>query len=241
MEKLGAKHQNLDQKVYQMLRTMILDRKLSPGAKILQDKLAQDLGVSRTPLVNALKMLEHEKLIVAMPRRGFYVRLFSREEMIHILELREVLEGLAARRAAVQASDEQIKHLRKLFEKMKAAAAAGEQKKYADEDRQFHNALVEMGKREFLTSILQSYNIITFSYQFQHHDGLIRIPDETINEHQMIVEAIERHDSQSAEEITRRHFSKSTTVLKEEFATELDAKQLVEARQTKMATGRSFF
>ena len=84
MEKLGSSHQNLDRKVYKALKTMILERKLVPGTKILQDKFARELGVSRTPVVNALKMLEHEKLITARPRRGFYVRLFSTQEMIHI-------------------------------------------------------------------------------------------------------------------------------------------------------------
>jgi DNA-binding GntR family transcriptional regulator len=76
---LGAQHENLDQKVYTILKNMIIDRKLLPGEKIPQEKLAQDLGISRTPLISALKFLEQEKLVEAVPRRGFYVRLFSKE------------------------------------------------------------------------------------------------------------------------------------------------------------------
>ena len=192
MEKLGARHQNLDRKIYHTLKSMIIERKLAPGTKILQNKLAHELGVSRTPLVNALKMLEHEKLITSKPRRGFFVRLFSKQEMVHIFELREVLEGLAARRASTQATDNQIGQLTKIFEKLQAAADVGNQKKYAEEDRQFHTYLVKIGGKEFLSSILESYNIITFSYQFQRQEGLVRVPQQTIGEHQAIVEAIGR-------------------------------------------------
>ena len=93
MNKLGTEHENLDHKVYKTLKSMILEQKLTPGAKIYQDKLAQELGISRTPLVGALKKLEQEKLITAIPRRGFYVRHFSKQEMIQIFELRDHRES----------------------------------------------------------------------------------------------------------------------------------------------------
>jgi DNA-binding GntR family transcriptional regulator len=101
VKKLGAKHENLDQEVYRELRSMIFEQKLNPGTKIYQEKLAQEFGISRTPVVNALKKLHQERLITAMPRRGFYVRHFSAQEIIQAFELREVLEGLAARRASM--------------------------------------------------------------------------------------------------------------------------------------------
>jgi DNA-binding GntR family transcriptional regulator len=102
---LGAEHENLDQKAYQILKGMIIERQLLPGDKIPQEKLAEDLGISRTPLVNALKLLEQDKLVQSIPRRGFFVRHFNKHEMISIFELREVLEGLAARRAAEQVTE----------------------------------------------------------------------------------------------------------------------------------------
>ena len=67
---LGAEHENLDQKAYQILKSMIIERQLLPGDKYPQEKLAEDLGISRTPLINALKFLEHEKLVQSIPRRG---------------------------------------------------------------------------------------------------------------------------------------------------------------------------
>ena len=101
MRKLGTRHENLDRKVYRELKSMIVDRKLKPGDKILQEKISQEFGVSRTPLMCALKKLEQEKLVQAIARRGFYVRRFTKEEVLEAFELREILEGLAARRAAM--------------------------------------------------------------------------------------------------------------------------------------------
>ena len=69
--------ENLDQKAYQIIKDMIENRELLPGQKIQQEKLAAELGISRTPLISALKFLEHEKLVETKPRRGFFVRLFT--------------------------------------------------------------------------------------------------------------------------------------------------------------------
>ena len=112
---LGAEHENLDQKAYQILKSMIIERQLLPGDKIPQEKLAEDLGISRTPLINALKFLEHEKLVQSIPRRGFFVRLFDKAEMISIFELRELLEGLSARRACQNITDRGIEQLKGFF------------------------------------------------------------------------------------------------------------------------------
>jgi DNA-binding GntR family transcriptional regulator len=70
VKNLGAEYENLDHKAYQVIKDMIIDRQLLPGQKIPQEKLAEELGISRTPLVNALKYLEHEKLIQVLPRRA---------------------------------------------------------------------------------------------------------------------------------------------------------------------------
>jgi DNA-binding GntR family transcriptional regulator len=67
MNKLGTEHENLDHKVYKILKSMVLEQKLAPGAKIYQDKLAQELGISRTPLVGALKKLEQENMSFLNP------------------------------------------------------------------------------------------------------------------------------------------------------------------------------
>ena len=220
MDNLGAEHENLDQKAYLILKNMIIDRKLLPGDKIQQEKLARKLGVSRTPLISAVKYLEHEKLVEVKPRRGYFVRLFTMQEMISIFELREVLEGLAARRAAHHITDLQINRLNKFFQQFDPSSEISDYKAYVREDRSFHNFVVDVAAKEFLKSILQTYNIISFSYQVVSSEGLVRPPNETIHEHLSLIRAISDRDSDTAENLTRLHFKRSIENLKKGIAAE---------------------
>jgi DNA-binding GntR family transcriptional regulator len=220
MKKLGMEHMNLDHKVYQQMKAMILDQKLKPGVKIYQEQLAKDLGISRTPLVNALKKLEQEHLITAIPRRGFYVSHFSREEMINIFELREVLEGLAARRAAIRIKDNQIQKLQGYFKGMNVSDDAESIGKYAQEDRRFHHFLITIGGDDLLSGILDTYSVITSSYLVGSRGGLVRPPGETISEHMAIIAAITKRDPEMAEQAVRLHFKRSREKLIEVFEEE---------------------
>ena len=214
MKNLGAEYENLDHKAYQVIKDMIIDRQLLPGQKIPQEKLAEELGISRTPLVNALKYLEHEKLIQVLPRRGYFVRLFTQKEMIYIFELREVLEGVATRRACQEITEEQIQTVNGFFNKFKGLKKIDDFKAYAREDRAFHGFIVEIGAKEFLKSILQTYNIIAFSYQLNGSEGLARPPSDTIGEHLAIIEAINDRNPGQAEDLMRLHLRRSLESLK---------------------------
>ena len=213
MKNIGAAHENLDHQVYLIVKQMITDRKLVPGEKIRQEKLATELGISRTPLINALKFLEKEKLVEAKPRRGFFVRAFTLDEAVSIFELREVLEGLAARRAATSLTKQKQKTLRGFFSRFPANHPVTDNRAYAEEDRRFHLCITEIGSREFLKNILESFNIISFSYQLVSADGLVRRPDETLPEHRAIIEAICSGDGDAAEAMMRRHFRRSIQCL----------------------------
>ena len=215
MKPLGTTHKNLDAKVYDRLKAMILERKLLPGEKIPQEKLAQELGISRTPLVNALKVLEKEKLVQSIPRRGFFVRLFTKQEMISIFELREVLEGLAAKRAALNISDKEIEQLRAFFQPFRGLSDITDIKAYAKEDRRFHNFLLDIGAKEFLKSILETYNIIIYSYQVISAEGLVQSPNESIQDHLAVIDAVSRRDEEDAETLMRKHLKKSIAILRQ--------------------------
>lgn len=211
---LGAEHENLDQKAYQILKAMIIERQLLPGDKIPQERLAEDLGISRTPLVNALKLLEQDKLVQSVPRRGFFVRHFNKREMISIFELREVLEGLAARRAAQNITDPEVVRLKGFFKQFRGRKTITDIAAYAREDRQFHTFLLDVSAKEFLRSILETYNIISYSYQFISEDGLVQRPDDTLRDHDAIIDAIGRRDPEAAENLMREHFRKSIAILR---------------------------
>jgi DNA-binding GntR family transcriptional regulator len=219
MRNLGAEHANLDQKVHQILKNMIMDRQLLPGEKIPQEKIAQELGVSRTPLIAALKYLEQEKLVASKPRRGFFVRLFTKEEMVSIFELREVLEGLTARRAARKVTDPEIEKMKHFFSQFDLAHDITDYRAYSREDRGFHTYVTEIGAKEFLKSILEATNIISFSYQLINSEGLVRSPNETIHEHLAVIDAISQRDPEAAEHLMRRHFKKTIAALTRDLQT----------------------
>ncbi len=209
MKKLGSRHENLDLKVYRELKAMIVDRKLKPGDKILQEKISREFGVSRTPLMCALKKLEQEKLVRAVPRRGFYVRRFTMEEVLEAFELREILEGLAARRAAGVITLPQAEKLRAFFKDVDVSDNASSIKRYSEEDRRFHQFLVELGGFDLLNDILENYNIITVSYRIDVMEGLVRHPRETLPEHHALIEAIATGKPDQAEKLARQHFNRS--------------------------------
>lgn len=229
MKNIGDEYENLDQKVYQVVKSMIESRQLLPGKKIPQEKLAKELGISRTPLISALKFLEHEKLVEAKPRRGYYVRLFSTEELISIFEIREVLEGLAARRAAQSINEGQIKELRQIFSSFPTPESLEDYQKYSKADRRFHTYISEIASREFLTTILQTFNIISLAYQYSNREGLIRPPHETIDDHLNIIDAICNHDPDKAEFLMRDHLRQTITKLKSIVAQHPKGKKEVNA------------
>jgi len=137
--------------------------------------------------------------------------------MIYIFELREVLEGLAARRAAALITRPQIKQLQTFFEAFRGLKHIEDYSTYAKEDRRFHNFITDLGGKEFLKSILTSYNVVLFSYQVSSYGGLVRHPDETMREHLGIIQALERKDSAKAEEIMRLHLKRSSDVLRKDM------------------------
>jgi DNA-binding GntR family transcriptional regulator len=132
---LGAEHENLDQKAYQILKAMIIERQLLPGDKIPQERLAEDLGISRTPLVNALKLLEQDKLVQSIP--ATIPSAFQQKEMISIAELREVLEGLAARRAAQNITGKQSNGSKGFFKQFNGTKKNNRHQGVCQEDQLF--------------------------------------------------------------------------------------------------------
>jgi len=232
--------ENLDQKAYQIIKEMIENRVLNPGQKIPQEKLAAELGISRTPVIGALKFLEQEKLVVTKPRRGFYVRLFSLEELVSIFEIREVLEGLSARRTAKSITKKQIVQLRTIFEPFSGAADITDFEAYSRADRHFHNFIAQISSKEFLSSILRTFNIVSLAYLYPSKEGLIRAPNETIKEHVAIVEAICSHDPEAAEHSMRTHLQTSAAKLVEEIEKNKNSSKEVADRKDDLDVAGTF-
>jgi GntR family transcriptional regulator, rspAB operon transcriptional repressor len=202
---LLIEHENLDDKIYARLKRMIADGQLAPGQRILQEKLARDMGVSRTPLVNALKRLAQERLVEWVSRRGIYVKQFSLKEMAQLFEVREGLEPIAARLAATRISPAEVRAFKKVFDGFSKKPSAAEVRRYLKCDRHFHWRLVELTENPHLAAAMESVNMMISAYQV----GVPRSLAESLPEHQAILHALGDRDPDASEAAMRIHIRRS--------------------------------
>jgi len=206
--------------VYDKLKAMILDGELAPKEKIRQEKTALKLGISRTPLVKALKLLEQELLVENLPRRGIYVRDISLDELLEAFECRLAVESTAARLAAERISEKQVKELKRIFSSFRTSGNIVSSK-YQSADELFHKKVLEASRNRYLSRMFIVGNILSKTYQ----KGLIREPEETLPEHESIIEAISFRDPELAEELMKNHILKTVEVIKEEIENKLNSEE----------------
>lgn len=207
---IKVKYNSLDELVYNKLKEMILNKHLKPGQQIIQEQLAKKLGVSRTPLRRALSQLAKEHLVTMLPRGGAHVTEFSQEEIVAIYEIREVLEGLACRKAALSVSKNRLDFFRSLYKKAMESAKKGDWEAYEKADEKFHFFLIEASQIDFLQEMVKSFYILVSRYA----RGLVRPPQKTFPEHMAIIDALENQDSELAEKLIREHIQKSIQILR---------------------------
>ena len=207
------RHVNLDDKVYGRVKDMIASGDLEPGSRIVQEDLASGLGVSRTPLVNALKRLAQEGLLQWIPRRGIYVRSLDHEELVWLFELRERLEPLAAELAAARITREEALRLREQWAAMAGLADTPESVRlFIDQDRRFHWRLVELAGNPYLSAAMAPVNMRAAAYLH----GTPRPWEETVPDHLAVIEALLRGDPEASGAAMRRHISQSLQALRRE-------------------------
>lgn len=198
-------YDGLSIQAYKQLKVMILSGKLKPGEKLIQEKIAQQLGVSRTPLHRAFQMLENSLLVKSIPRKGFYVRETDLHEIADAFECREAIEGIAIRRVIENITPEQIDELEQLFIPYLDDIDGIDWNAYENDDQIFHNKIIKISGNQILARMELLGNILHTTYL----KGLIRPPEETIDEHLQIIDAIKRADYKKAEQEIRAHFYKS--------------------------------
>jgi len=197
----------LSRLAYKKVRSMIISKKLLPGEKIVQDRLAESLGISRTPLRSALQMLEGEYLVESVSRRGVIVKEFSDAEILEIYDCRIALEGIAIRLFTERASAMDIKKLKDLFAPFFTGPI--NPVNYQKADSKFHNSIVHGCGNNFLSKLFQQGNLLVFIDII----GLLRAPEETLQEHIKIIEAIEHRNADLAESLARTHLDKSKKLI----------------------------
>ncbi|HNP93721.1 MAG TPA: GntR family transcriptional regulator [Rectinema sp.] len=197
----ALQYEDLHQQVYRILKQMILTGELAPGTKLRQEKFAEKLGVSRTPLMKAFSKLEKEMLLDMIPRRGAYVHKCSKQELLDYIDIRMRLEPLGARNAAVNHSPEGLEAFRLSLNKYEEAVSKGDQSLIKEADYQFHMGIVDLSSNKVLGQMISSFNIVIISNQ----RGLLKDPMISLNEHRSIFRAIESRDADAAEAAMTLH------------------------------------
>ncbi len=206
MRKLSSSELGLQ--AFEAVKRMILTQELAPGAKIVQERLAAELGISRTPLRSGLQMLEAEYLVESIPRRGVFVKTFTDQEIIDVFDCRIALECQAVYLYTKRATNQMVEQLATLFQPFQTSANI-DLKKYQETDIQFHNGIIKGCGNIFLQRLFRQGNLLTLIGRI----GLIRPPEQTLPEHFDIIQAIKDRQSDRASRILRDHLQRSQKLL----------------------------
>ncbi|BAE52991.1 GntR family transcriptional regulator [Paramagnetospirillum magneticum] len=205
---------NLADQAYKVLHEMLLGGgRFMPGDKISVEDLARQLGVSRSPVWNAIARLEADGIVEVWPRHGVFFVGFDKGRLMDILATREALEGAAARLAAEKASPEQIKALRESIGLQRSAVADSAHEAYATEVERFHRLLAEASGNVVMVEIIERLWARTKAMCIRP-DLRPALMDERVEEHARMVEAVVHRDGEAAESEIRAHIRRIAQGLK---------------------------
>lgn len=192
------------EKVYDLLVESIITQRFPPGERLVERSLAERFGVSKTPVREALNRLKKEGLVEGTPYSGFFVARISAEDMEEIYELREVLEGLAARNATKKINEKQIRQLNSIIQSFEDCVREKDVKRYSSFDLEFHNLLAAISKNGRLTQIMQPLRNQTRILM----STSVILPgrvETSLKEHKKIMNAVIARKPDLAEQFTREH------------------------------------
>lgn len=194
----------LYQEVAERLRQRIFAHELTPGDWIDEQKLAEQYGISRTPLREALKVLASEGLVELKPRRGCYVTEISRQDLDDIFPLMAMLEGRCAGDAARKAQPADIAALGEIHERLESAARDGRIDAFFEANQEFHLRIQELAGNRWLVSVIQDLRKVLKMSRL-HSLSLEGRLQQSLNEHRAIMAAFKAGDAAKAETLMHDH------------------------------------
>ncbi len=200
--------QSLHDIVASRLRDMIIEGLLAPGERLNESRLVEELGISRTPLREAIKTLAGEGLIEVRPSRGTYVRRFSAEEFKGMLEVLTELEAFGAMLACERASDAQVEEILALHARMMKLYEAGERLAYYKDNQRIHSLIAEASGNATLVELQATLQSRMKRLRFTGNSA----PEKwraAVAEHEEMIDALSRRDGQSLSDVMRRHLVKT--------------------------------
>ncbi len=190
--------------VFQTLRSMILTGELKPGERLMEIHLSKRMGVSRTPIREAIRKLELEGLVIMIPRKGAHVASITVEHVQQVLEVRRALETLTVALACERISVEGQKNIREAEDAFEKATETGDAQKIAQADVVFHNVILRETRNERLIALLNNLSEQMYRFRFEYIKDIDSY-SSLIQEHEMLYEAIVQQNIEKAVEIIRIH------------------------------------
>ncbi|MDN5346487.1 MAG: hypothetical protein PWP65_51 [Clostridia bacterium] len=227
LEKL-EKYQPLREIVFEALRDAIINGQLKAGERLMEVQLAEELGVSRTPVREAIRKLELEGFVVMVPRKGAYVADFSTKDIADLFEIRSALEALAASLACERITSEELEELERLLVRIAECADNNDLNSLVEADTRFHDVLYRASRNERLAQIIsnlreQIQRLRTVSLATP---GRMR---EMLEEHKKLVEAIAERNIELAQKLAQEHIENAENRMLE--AIRKDMRSSVSGRQ----------
>jgi DNA-binding GntR family transcriptional regulator len=206
---------SLKDKAYQAIKSAILSLKLKPGDPLVESDLAQQLGISKTPVRDALLELERERFVTKILFKGTYVTEVTLKDVREVFQVRAVLEGLAARLAAPLLSAEELEEAGKIIAAAEAALAEGDIALCSEHGKRFHMLIINKADNQRLQTIIPNLDdhLQRFRLLSDQINGRL---NKSLKEHRKILEALRRRDPIAAEEAVRAHLFSVLQDLSEE-------------------------
>ncbi|AHM56568.1 hypothetical protein EAL2_c12730 [Peptoclostridium acidaminophilum DSM 3953] len=199
---------SLSSKIFNVLRDNILEGKYAHDEKLIEVKLAQELGVSRTPVREALKQLELEGLVENIPNKGVVVKGISKQDISDIYAIRLAIEGIAVEWAMERMSDEDVEKLKEIYELMEFYTLKKDYLKISELNTQFHEVIYKATKSRYLEQVLKDFQY----YIKTTRNKSLRTPgrlESALEEHREILDAFIARDPQKARAVLENHIDVS--------------------------------
>ena len=204
----NLKQRALYEEVAELLRQRIFNRELEPGSWIDELKIAEEYGISRTPLREALKVLATEGLVTMKVRRGAYVTEVNEKDLTDVYHLLSLLEADAAGAVATQATDAQLKELQTLHDNLEKTVKNRE--RFFEINETFHMRLLEIANNRWRDQMVGDLRKVM---KLNRHNSLLKSGRiaESLSEHSAIMQAIAARDANQAAQCMRNHFANGLT------------------------------
>ncbi|SDH41863.1 transcriptional regulator, GntR family [Paraburkholderia steynii] len=198
---------SLRDQAYALLRQAIADADIyasSEEIRLDERALSESLGVSRTPVREAMTLLEQEGFLRMVPRRGIYIVRKSKREIVEMIQMWAALESMAARLATLHATDEEIARLRHMFDQFRDLTPAEHIAEYSDANIAFHQSIVQLSKSQIILDTIKNIFIHVRAIRRMTISQSDRA-SRSIVDHLRIIEALEKRDTELAERLVRDH------------------------------------